>query len=91
MALRSFRTHKLVVQPFFADINEKFHRLGRHDRSLNNHQDGDDTFETLQYLIDKEIIDRYLAQLHPKFKGNIYVLNGLWLENLSEIIDNGAQ
>jgi hypothetical protein len=47
--------------------------------------------ESLQFLIDKEIIDRYMAQLHSKFKGDIYVLNGLWLENLSEIIAKGAQ
>lgn len=47
--------------------------------------------KSLQFLIDKEIIDRYIAQLHPKFKGDIYVLNGLWLENLSEIIDKRAQ
>jgi len=47
--------------------------------------------ESLQYLIDKEIIDRYISQLYPKFKGDFYVLNGLRPENLSEIINKQSQ
>jgi aspartokinase-like uncharacterized kinase len=47
--------------------------------------------ESFQYLVDKEIIDRYMAQLYSKFKGNLYVLNGLRPENMSVILTKYAQ
>ncbi|MFW9966714.1 MAG: hypothetical protein ACFFEA_06120 [Candidatus Thorarchaeota archaeon] len=47
--------------------------------------------ENLQYLVDKDILDRYILQLHPKFNGDFYVLNGLWLDRISEVIDKAAQ
>jgi aspartokinase-like uncharacterized kinase len=47
--------------------------------------------ENLQYLVDKNILDRYILQLHPKFSGDFYVLNGLWLDRLSEVIDKADQ
>ena len=47
--------------------------------------------ESFQYLVSKEIIDRYMAQLHSKFKGNLYVMNGLRPETLSVILAKYAQ
>ncbi|MHA1937631.1 MAG: amino acid kinase family protein [Candidatus Thorarchaeota archaeon] len=47
--------------------------------------------ESLQYLVGKDIVDRYMAQLFSKFKGNLYVLNGLWPENMSVILARYVQ
>ncbi len=47
--------------------------------------------ESLQHLISKEIIDRYMAQLYSKYNGELYVTNGLWPENLSAILAKDAQ
>jgi aspartokinase-like uncharacterized kinase len=47
--------------------------------------------ESFQYLVSKEIIDRYMAQLYSKFKGNLYVMNGLRPENMSVILARYAQ
>ncbi|MHA2141690.1 MAG: amino acid kinase family protein [Candidatus Thorarchaeota archaeon] len=47
--------------------------------------------ESFQHLISREIIDRYMAQLYSKFEGELYVLNGLWPENMSAILARYAQ
>jgi aspartokinase-like uncharacterized kinase len=43
--------------------------------------------KSFEYLIRKAIIDPYMVYLHPKFQGYFYVLNGLWFENLSAILN----
>ncbi|MFW9885200.1 MAG: hypothetical protein ACFFEX_12515 [Candidatus Thorarchaeota archaeon] len=47
--------------------------------------------ESFEHLLKKEIIDPYMAQLQSKFQGYFYVLNGLWPENISTILDVPVQ
>ena len=47
--------------------------------------------KSLEYLVKKGVVDPYMVQLQSKFQGYFYVLNGLWPENLSAILDVPVQ